>query len=309
MQLNVRIKDRIATYLPVEDGYLYVCGNGGDTILFDFDEEWGQVDKKTARFVAGGEYTDVEFSGDTCEIPVFKDTEAFIVGVYAGEPAEQDEEIMATTGAVVECLISIRDSASKASPETGENYTNEARGYAAEAKAAAEEAKAFGGMKKVGELVATVSEAETPDGMFDICLGGQPIGDDGVIVLRRARQDGEIVQNTYCSAILNLFRNAKIVEVKIDPEGLDPNNVMNEDNFGVEVGFGGLIYCGDLGDYDEFPGMHTPDERLSVYYYDNPNNPSSGYGNYFLKLNSAHARAICNLAFEGGVKLTFTAYN
>jgi hypothetical protein len=141
MQLKVQVRERIAKYIPNDEKDIYVCGNGGDTVLFEFDDEWKSIGKKTARFISGGEYTDVEFEGNECEIPVLKDNTFFYIGVYVGEPAEEDEKIAATTGAEVQALVSIRGVGAKASPETGFNYTNEARGYAEEAKLAAEDAK------------------------------------------------------------------------------------------------------------------------------------------------------------------------
>lgn len=143
MQLNVRIRERIATYLPTEGDDLYVCGNGGDTIAFDFDNEWVGKDPKTARFISAGEHTDVEFTGSVCEIPVFKDSTSFTVGVYVGEPEKDaNDNIAASTGTIVPCRISIRYPDSVPSGSTGKNYTNEARGYAEEAKASAAIAKA-----------------------------------------------------------------------------------------------------------------------------------------------------------------------
>ena len=159
MQLNVIIRERVATYEPKEEGYLYVCGNGGDAIKFDFDEEWNGIDPKVARFIANGVYYDVIFSGDTCEIPVFDDATSFTVGVYAGEPSENDEDISASTGVVVPCEISIRYKGSKPSPEAGKNYTDEVKGYAAQAQEAAETAteaianiEQYKGLERIGSF-------------------------------------------------------------------------------------------------------------------------------------------------------------
>ena len=140
MQLNVQVRNKIATYIPADEDYLYVCGNSGNTILFDFDEEWYGYNNKTARFIVNGEHYDVEFTGEECEIPVFEDSNKFIVGVYVGEIPE-DEDILSTTRAEVDCEISIRHKDSKPSDETGENYTNLAFGYSEQAKDSANNAK------------------------------------------------------------------------------------------------------------------------------------------------------------------------
>lgn len=173
MQLNVSIRERIATYNPPEPDYLYVCGNGGDTVQFDFDDEWQGKDPKTARFIGDAGYTDVEFTGDTCEIPVFKDSSVFTVGVYIGEPAEEGEDIMASTGAIVPCNISIRYSGFKPSPSTGQNYTNEARGYAESAKdsaeiaqEAAENIEQYKGLELIGKFYNPFTKDEYSDDYF-----------------------------------------------------------------------------------------------------------------------------------------------
>jgi hypothetical protein len=157
MQLKVQVRERIAKYIPNDDEEIYVCGNSGDTVFFDFDSEWTSIGKKTARFISGGEYTDVDFDGNECEIPVLKDNTFFYIGVYVGEPAEKDEKIASTTGAAVQALVSIRGIGAKANPVIGFNYTNEARGYAAEAKASEDNAKSSEDNAKASENSAAVS--------------------------------------------------------------------------------------------------------------------------------------------------------
>lgn len=80
-----------------------VCNNVGDTITFTFDDEWTEG-TKTARFVyeSGGSvhHQDVEFSGDTVEIPPLSNTRSVRVGVYAGA-------LTTTTAAYIPCELSI----------------------------------------------------------------------------------------------------------------------------------------------------------------------------------------------------------
>lgn len=140
MRLKVIIEDRIAKYIPKDDDEIYVCGNLGDYIDFQFDAEWYDYQQKTARFVVNGKYQDVEFTGNTCEIPFLEDSNSFLVGVYVGEP-EEDEIVLSTTSAEVPCEPSIRQKNSKPNDKTGENYTNLARGYAEQAKTSEDNAK------------------------------------------------------------------------------------------------------------------------------------------------------------------------
>ena len=68
--------------------------------MFDFDAEWDEYTTKTARFVYGGKYTDVVFSGNECPVPVIQDTRAVTVGVFAGD-------LHTTTPAYFACVPSI----------------------------------------------------------------------------------------------------------------------------------------------------------------------------------------------------------
>ena len=54
-------------------------------IEFSFDAEWSLFDIKTARFLIGGEYVDVDFSGDVVGVPLVPSgIKQIRVGVYAG---------------------------------------------------------------------------------------------------------------------------------------------------------------------------------------------------------------------------------
>ena len=147
MELIVKIKNRVATYQEQGD-VLPICGNTDDVVRFEFDDEWDDHDKKTARFIWGGKHNDVEFTGDTCEVPVVTNTQVLLVGVYAGElPA--DGFMLSTTNASIKYQLSTRCVGTTPNPSAGQNYTNEAKGYAEEAKAAAAEAAKYG-FKVVG---------------------------------------------------------------------------------------------------------------------------------------------------------------
>ena len=153
MVLNVDIKNGVATYKEGDE--LPICGNSGYTIKFTFDEEWSEHEAKTARFKWGGTHKDVEFTGDTCEVPVVENTQVLIVGVYAGELPE-DGFMLSTTDTSINYRLSTRCGKTTANPTTGQNYTNEARGYAAEAKAAEIGARtAAAEAKEVAEDVST----------------------------------------------------------------------------------------------------------------------------------------------------------
>ena len=80
--INVTVRDKIATY--VGDVY-YVCGNSDFVVHFDFDEEWGALDVKTARFICeDGSFRNQVFSGSECPVPIISNTNNIRVGVYAG---------------------------------------------------------------------------------------------------------------------------------------------------------------------------------------------------------------------------------
>lgn len=81
-ELNITIKDKIATKT---DSAFYVCGNSDYVVKFDFDSEWDAYSTKTARFAHNGEFTDVVFTGNQCNVPVITSTCIIRVGVFAGD--------------------------------------------------------------------------------------------------------------------------------------------------------------------------------------------------------------------------------
>lgn len=100
------IKIDITKKHPTVDGTpLIVCGNSGYRIQFTFDEEWADLEYKTARFVfwkAGkAHYIDVPFSGDTVDAPVLSGISYVLVGVYT-------DFLRTSTPAKIPCEYSIR---------------------------------------------------------------------------------------------------------------------------------------------------------------------------------------------------------
>lgn len=80
--IDVKVRDKIA--VATKDA-TYICGNSDFVVVFDFDDEWNEYDKKTARFVHGnGTHYDVMFEGNTCPVPVISDTYTIRIGVFAG---------------------------------------------------------------------------------------------------------------------------------------------------------------------------------------------------------------------------------
>ena len=101
-EINIMIKNKIATK---SNNVTYICDNSDYVINFDFDDEWDAYDTKTARFAYGGQYTDIVFVGNRCNVPVITNTYAFHIGVFAGD-------LHTTTPVRVPCRKSILSSAS-----------------------------------------------------------------------------------------------------------------------------------------------------------------------------------------------------
>ena len=94
--INIKIRNKVAK----GEYAVIVCDNSDYIAHFDFDAEWDAYDTKTARFVYGGKYTDVVFSGNECAVPVIQNTRDVTVGVFAGD-------LHTTTPAYFMCLPSI----------------------------------------------------------------------------------------------------------------------------------------------------------------------------------------------------------
>lgn len=78
--LHIDVVDKVANYR--EDDGAIVCGNSDYQIEFNFDAEWGAHDKKTARFIYGNTYKDVEFTGNVCTVPLLVKAHEVFVGVF-----------------------------------------------------------------------------------------------------------------------------------------------------------------------------------------------------------------------------------
>lgn len=144
MILNVDVVNKIATFQ--KRGGNIVCGNSDYIIKFTFDSEWSEFPTKTARFISNGQFTDVDFTGDYCTVPILYDTPEVEVGVYAGK-------LKTTTSAVIKCNRSILCDLVSPSEENDRTYANEAKEAADRAEVAAEEA--------ADKVVASTNEAST----------------------------------------------------------------------------------------------------------------------------------------------------
>lgn len=130
--LHIIVADKIATYQK-RDGFI-VCGNSDYQLVFTFDEEWDAFPEKKARFNYSGMSTDVPFTGDTCPVPILRNTELVSVGVYAGD-------LCTTTPADIPCVRSILCRAGKLT-EGDQKATTVAELYAEKAAESAAAAKA-----------------------------------------------------------------------------------------------------------------------------------------------------------------------
>lgn len=98
--IHIEIKNRIA-YANKED--FVVGGNEDYKAIFTFDEEWKDVETKTARFSWGFDNMhDEVFVGNECEVPRITNATILKVGIFIGNKR-------ATTDAFVPCKISTVD--------------------------------------------------------------------------------------------------------------------------------------------------------------------------------------------------------
>ena len=133
---NIKVEGRVASFLRREGAI--ICDNSDYTIRFTFDNEWSAHETKTARFVWGGAYTDVEFTGDTCQVPTISGADQVQVGVYV-----EGTELKTTTPAAIPCRGSILGTSTAGQPDVAQNYRDQAAASAARAEAAANRAEAL----------------------------------------------------------------------------------------------------------------------------------------------------------------------
>ena len=82
MDINITVRNKIA---KLAKPIVAVCGNSDYVVKFDFDSEWDAFENKTARFKYNGEYIDIIFTGNECNMPVIKNAYRVEIGVYAGD--------------------------------------------------------------------------------------------------------------------------------------------------------------------------------------------------------------------------------
>lgn len=101
--IKINVENKVAT---AEGSPFIVCGNSDYTITFTFDKAWEGHETKTARFTyeQDGEevFTEVAFTGNSCQVPEIYNTKKVNVGVYAGD-------ILSTTRCGITCKPSILD--------------------------------------------------------------------------------------------------------------------------------------------------------------------------------------------------------
>lgn len=98
--INITVREKSAR---ADDRARIVCGNSDYAVRFDFDEEWEAYDLKTARFITeGGFFTDVQFTGSDCAVPVLTGTRTLLVGVFAWD-------VRTTTPAYIPAIPCITD--------------------------------------------------------------------------------------------------------------------------------------------------------------------------------------------------------
>lgn len=98
--IHIEIKNRIA-YANKED--FVVGGNDDYSAIFTFDEEWKDVETKTARFSWGFDNMhDEVFVGNECKVPRITNATMLKIGIFIGNKR-------ATTDAIVPCKISTVD--------------------------------------------------------------------------------------------------------------------------------------------------------------------------------------------------------
>lgn len=131
-RLHICVVDKVAIYHK-RDGDI-VCGNSDYEIKFIFDSEWDTHPQKTARFIWGGKFYDVDFSGDTCPVPIIQGAQIVEVGVYAGE-------LNTTTSAIIPAKRSILCAGGLPSTENNRDYANKAKEFAELASTEADRAE------------------------------------------------------------------------------------------------------------------------------------------------------------------------
>lgn len=99
--IRITVTNKIAV---APAGTKIVCGNSDYRLIFDFDSRWAAEKTKTVRFVWNAKgrtyHKDVPMDGDTLNMPVISNTQAVLIGVYAGN-------LRTTTPVKIHCEPSI----------------------------------------------------------------------------------------------------------------------------------------------------------------------------------------------------------
>lgn len=230
MILHIDVVNNVATYRK-RDGDI-VCGNSDYQIQFAFDSEWDAHDTKTARFIWNGGYTDVEFTGDTCDVPVITNATQVTVGVYAGELAT-------TTPAEIKCRLSILCFAAKPSEENERNYASEAQKAAVTAndKAAIADEAADNAEAAADRAEAAAERAEAAGGGSN----GKD-GKDGIGIKSIEKTNTEGLVDTYTITLTDdstqtfTVTNGKDGEDGADGSATDLSNYVTTAQFEAALG-------------------------------------------------------------------------
>ena len=103
---HITVTNRVATYAQRDGGI--ICGNSGYKIVFSFDSEWDDIKTKYARFIWNGQYKDVQFTGDECDIPIILAAKYVQVGVCNDNPENpSSDSFWSTTPVLIPCSGSV----------------------------------------------------------------------------------------------------------------------------------------------------------------------------------------------------------
>lgn len=172
--LYIDVTGRVAKHRD-RDKYI-VWDNEDYQIEFSFDDTWDQYPVKTARFIWHGNRWETEFSGNVCPVPVVRDANYVLVGIYV------DGKFCTTTSAEILCSPSCLNTKGVASSGSGEPHLSEARAAANEAKQARDETA-----KILDNAISSVTPSIGENGNWFI--GNQ---DTGVAAVGRDGNDGII---------------------------------------------------------------------------------------------------------------------
>ena len=250
----------------------------------------------------------------------FKGTVAEWLDSLVGKSAYDIAVMQGFKGTEKEWIASLKADADRAEAAVAEAVTDaetaaaeahasadEAKTAAAEAEASAEQTAKYHGMKEVGRATIKCSLND----LMKMEFGGQPIDTDtrSVTLALWDGGGGTIVEITHPSldALLQLFRESKIVEIRVPYDEDEYSDILCEDNITLERVCGGIYYYDS--NYIENPGNYTKTTHIS--YQDSPYNPGRGYYvAYRLQLSSTFVSAL-PIALERFTEadITFVGYN